>query len=397
MNYLIFFLCSAGFLVSGALPAFAGTTTLTTYYPAPNGNYAQLRLFPNSASLSNPCKTGSLYVDNTGKIQYCDNSNNDFNNGNWVNIPGAWTQSGNNIYPTDTATNPNLNVGIGVTSPVSKLHIHGHYNNDGTGGFMLDANDMGLSEKYVLRINPFVVGAGMVGYQFQTKSSVGGTNVPLTFDNAGNVGIGVTNPGRLLEVNSGVNPAYARLTGGGEALEFIDQSLTHFNWITGAQYNTSNAFEITPSTAAGGTTYSTPAVTVLQNGYVGIGLRNPAAALDVNGNVNVSGSVTSTGGFFYSDERLKKNIHPIDRALDKVEHLSGVSFAWKKDGKKDIGVVAQNVEKVLPELVGTGKDGMKTVKYGNIVAVLIEAVKEQQKEIEDLKKKVAVLEHSIGH
>ena len=92
------------------------------------------------------------------------------------------------------------NVGIGTTNPQAILHIHGNYNNDGSGGFMLDSSDNGDPEAYVLRINPFVVGGAEVGYQFQTKSKSGGTNVPLTFDNAGNVGIGTTNPGYKLDV-----------------------------------------------------------------------------------------------------------------------------------------------------------------------------------------------------
>jgi len=118
MNYLAFLLCSAGFLLSGIPAASAGTTTLTTYYPAPAGNYQQLRIVPQDA-LSNPCKTGTLYVDNNGNIQYCDNSTT------WGNLPGAWKQNGNNIYPTDTSINPNLNVGIGVTNPSAKLEVAG--------------------------------------------------------------------------------------------------------------------------------------------------------------------------------------------------------------------------------------------------------------------------------
>jgi len=108
-----------------------------------------------------------------------------------------------------------------------------------------------------------------------------------------------------------------------------------------------------------------------------------------------NGNVGAASYTCISDERLKKNIHPITNALDKVQRLNGVTFNWKKSGDKDIGVVAQNVEKVLPELVVTGPDGMKSVKYSNMVALLIEAVKEQQKEInkqheeiEELKKKV---------
>ncbi len=91
-------------------------------------------------------------------------------------------------------------VGIGTGTPSARLHVHGDYSNTGAGGFMLDASDSANPEVYALRINPFVVGGGAVGYQFQTKSAVGGTNVPLTFDHAGRVGIGTTSPTEKLHV-----------------------------------------------------------------------------------------------------------------------------------------------------------------------------------------------------
>ena len=97
-------------------------------------------------------------------------------------------------------------------------------------------------------------------------------------------------------------------------------------------------------------------------------------------------SVLSNGDVVaYSDERLKTNIETIPNALEKVCNLRGVSF--KKDGKQSIGVIAQEVEKVVPEVVQTGEDELeiKAVAYGNMVGLLIEAIKEQQKEIEELK------------
>jgi hypothetical protein len=89
-----------------------------------------------------------------------------------------------------------------------------------------------------------------------------------------------------------------------------------------------------------------------------------------------------------SDERLKTNIVPLTNALDTILALEGKAFI--KDGKASIGVIAQQVQKVLPQVVVTGEDEMQTlsVQYGNIVAVLIEAVKEQQKQIEELKAKL---------
>ena len=102
---------------------------------------------------------------------------------------------------------PSGNVGIGTTSPLAKLDVGGDYNNTGAGGIMLDAYPVS-PDSYSLRINPFAIGGGKIGYQFQTKSSTGGTNVPLTFDNAGNVGIGTTAPltGGVLSLAG--HPAY---------------------------------------------------------------------------------------------------------------------------------------------------------------------------------------------
>lgn len=92
-----------------------------------------------------------------------------------------------------------------------------------------------------------------------------------------------------------------------------------------------------------------------------------------------------------SDERLKTDIVPLTNALDIVQQLNGKAFV--KDGKASIGLIAQQVQQVLPQVVVTGGDEMKTlsVQYGNIVAVLIEAIKEQQKQISDLNDKVAHL------
>jgi hypothetical protein len=102
--------------------------------------------------------------------------------------------------------------------------------------------------------------------------------------------------------------------------------------------------------------------------------------------ISVTGDVTSS-----SDERLKDNIKVIPNALDKVQQINGVSFDWKDSGRSSIGVIAQNVEKVIPEVVNENEDGYKSVTYGNMVGLLIEAMKEQQQQIEDLKSQVKEL------
>ena len=99
-----------------------------------------------------------------------------------------------------------------------------------------------------------------------------------------------------------------------------------------------------------------------------------------------TGTLSSTVFNSTSDETLKYNVQPIDNALGIVDQINGVSFTWKESGLPSLGVIAQDIEKVLPELVGTdGKN--KTVNYNGIIAVLIEAVKELSKRVEELKRR----------
>jgi hypothetical protein len=93
-----------------------------------------------------------------------------------------------------------------------------------------------------------------------------------------------------------------------------------------------------------------------------------------------------------SDKRYKDNLQAITNPIDKVKSLTGYTFTWNDkheqfNGNDDIGVVAQEVEKVFPEIVDTRDNGYKAVKYEKMVAVLIEAIKDQQKQIDELKEK----------
>ena len=108
-----------------------------------------------------------------------------------------------------------------------------------------------------------------------------------------------------------------------------------------------------------------------------------ASGFAVTGELTASGNITSSNNVTaYSDERLKSDIKTIDNALDKVSQMRGVTFT--KDNEKGSGVVAQEMEKVAPELVIDGE--YKSVAYGNTVGYLIEAIKELKTEIEELKK-----------
>ena len=119
------------------------------------------------------------------------------------------------------------------------------------------------------------------------------------------------------------------------------------------------------------------------------------AASATTGQIRATDDITA---FYSSDVALKENIHNIPSASDKIEQLNGVLFDWKQewidtnggeDGyfvrKSDVGVIAQDVEKVLPEIVGTRPNGIKAVKYDRLCALLIEGFKEMKQEIKQLK------------
>jgi hypothetical protein len=136
------------------------------------------------------------------------------------------------------------------------------------------------------------------------------------------------------------------------------------------------------------------------NGRLGINTNNPAHVLTVVDYVNsVTGSYQASGWNHSSDGRLKKNIRPLTNALEKVLQLRGVNFTWKNNPESgnQIGFIAQEVKQVVPELVsGTEGDIEKgetlSMSYGNVTPLLVEAIKEQQKIIADLQRRVALLE-----
>jgi len=104
--------------------------------------------------------------------------------------------------------------------------------------------------------------------------------------------------------------------------------------------------------------------------------------------ITSSGTVTAADFVSTSDRRLKDNIETIDNAINKVKQLRGVTF--DKDGRNQLGVIAQEVQEVIPQVVSEANDsdGTLSVAYGNIVGLLIEAIKDQQAQIEELKLKV---------
>lgn len=186
----------------------------------------------------------------------------------------------------------------------------------------------------------------------------------------GNFGIGVPNPTAKLAIGGLTE---IRVEDADTQLRFIDP-LTSW-YAVGIDYSDGSKFKINYGAKLG----DEHGFTMTKDGEV-----------TIDENLTVTGPVTAKEFIYASDRRLKENIQTIPNALEKVKALEGVSFEWIDDetDDKNLGFIAQDIEKILPEVVSTNKDGFKAVEYGNIIAVLVEAIKEQQKEIEELKLKL---------
>lgn len=123
------------------------------------------------------------------------------------------------------------------------------------------------------------------------------------------------------------------------------------------------------------------------DGNVGIGVTDPTYKLDVAGDVRCTGNIS-----LWSDIRFKEKIQPISSQIDKLEKLNPVTFYWKTEEYKDmgfanykqIGLIAQEVENIYPELINTDSNGYKAIEYSKFTPIIIEAIKElkSQKDIE---------------
>jgi hypothetical protein len=132
-----------------------------------------------------------------------------------------------------------------------------------------------------------------------------------------------------------------------------------------------------------------PAITIIENtGAMGLRKVSPSYQLDVTGDIRASSDVIA-----FSDRRVKENIITINSALDKVSKLRGVTYTRKdtEDKSTKLGVIAQEVLEVLPEIVAQDKDGMYSVAYGNMAGVFIEAIKELKAEVDSLKQEIKEL------
>ena len=242
----------------------------------------------------------------------------------------------------------------------------------------------------------FMVNGSASGISYQGLSGT----IAMHIATNGNIGIGTTSPSAKLDVYAGAdatsnlvlwgqtirNEGNGATTGYGAGLKLkLSSDGEPYKWagiaaVAGTGY--SNRTDLGLFTAATSTANATEKVRITGEGNVGIGTTSPSYKLDVSGDIRATADIIA-----YSDARVKENINTITDALTKVTSLRGVSYTRKdtEDKSEKVGVIAQEVLEVLPQVVQQDTNGNYSVSYGNIVGVLIEAIKELKTEVEDLK------------
>ena len=296
------------------------------------------------------------------------------------------------------------NVGVGTTSPSYKFQTQGdiyanggwmrvsgnqglYFESHGGGWYMSDGTWIRTYGNKNIYHNTGVMrtdGTFQVGGSGGTLNVANGgnfsyrTNV-LFANTSGNVGVGTSGPSQKLDVNGNIRADgsfYMRSTS--PTVYFRDTD--HPSYMIHA--NSDRLYVLHGATNGTSWNGNRP-LTIYQGNKVGINNATPSYELHVNGRIR------TTGINEVSDIRFKKDINPLENSLDKIEQLRGVSYYWRQDefpnekfkNGVDLGLIAQEVEKILPEVVLTDNDGYKSVQYSHIVPVLIEAVKELSSEL----------------
>lgn len=242
-------------------------------------------------------------------------------------------------------------VGIGTTAPTEKLHVDGSalvtYNNSYQG-----INSVG-NKAILARVSPTT---GIINYaEYATAANLNGFVM-------------------------GSDDARVKGNIATDSLEFITNGSTRMTVLSSGNVGV--------NTTTPGTNFHVVGDVLIQTGALGVGV-NPDPT---DGRIDASNDIVA---YSSSDRRLKENITPIANALDKVKSLTGVEFDWKPEHKKahgyeghDTGVIAQEVQEVMPTAVRTNNTGYLAVRYEKLIGLLIEANKELAARVEELEKKL---------
>ena len=302
-------------------------------------------------------------------------------------------------------------VGIGITVPESQLEVLGQVFVNTTAGEPnsnadLHLQDLRDGQESRLLIESATNGdseihfgdyydndIGRIEYDHSSNYMTLHTNdaEALRINSNGNVGIGTSTPQQKLDVAGSAIQVHNT----GNTHLFLKNEIAPANLRNFTFVHEGNSFAIGALSDAPGWTHFM--LYMKGNGDVGIGTMFPSAKLEV------AGAVKATSFVQTSDQRLKKNIETVEDPLNIVSQLRGVTFEWN-GGEADssrypegrqLGFVAQEVEQILPEIVHMGEDGYRSVDYSKVVAVLVEAVKEQNEQIAAMHDQMAQLVSNV--
>ena len=235
--------------------------------------------------------------------------------------------------------------------------------------------------------NQTVFNDGGGGLSFNASSNIlsagtfSGSGASLTSLNGSNISSGTIAAARVATLNQDTTGKAGSLwyNGSSERIRTISNGLSFHNLAN----NTGNGYTLFYNSSSGLVGYATSITNnnQLTNG-AGYTTYTSNQATDTTSNVNFA-SVTASGNVTaFSDATLKTDIHTINDALGIVGKLRGVTYKWLNNGEADIGVIAQEVQEVVPEVVKETVDGLKTVDYGRLVSVLINAVNELNEKLD---------------
>ena len=345
-----------------------------------------------------------------------------YNGSAWTAIANStnyWTLLSSNIY-----NNTGTNVGIGTTTPGDKLEVNGNIRFTGSGTLLAAPSTVGSAYSVTVRAgDPYVPVGGSGGSVNITATN----NMPSGGSGWGNLGpsgnvnltagSGYNTAGGNINITAGATSCWAQ-TGnshsdvniqGGQNLVAADASsiTVQGGGTVGVGCPTANANGGNLILKSGlGTGTGTQGNIQLLNGNVGIGCTSPAYKLHVIGDIASSATVRSTNVVVTgaitacSDGRFKTNVTALANPMQKLMLLNGVNYYWKTSAfpnmnfseNRQIGFIAQDVEKLFPEMVFTDETGYKSIDYSRLTPVLVETIKEQQKEINELFKRINKLE-----